>query len=489
MSTPFEQLPDHVRAYAFGNEVAEAADQVAEKYALADSSVLIPVVKRVLQGEDPSVIIPEALQEAGVAPDRLQEAAVDFTKLALKPIGAELGDMDALIRTWGGDPETPVQGIEEQTEEEAEEQAPEAPAPVPVPILPTPPIPEPPKATPSVLKPPVRRPPPSPALVRGGDILAPEDAAELARHVAKAETVQAAVPFVSQEPAVAAVVSAAGLTDPEAQKRLANIISARFKDVRDAYATRAEIEKPPTAGGLGLTGGALADLMEKIEFAAYNARHAADLHAAQEKSAHIERGIARRDMGDDAREQEEQLLARRYAELTGKAPTKTVGAIGARVSLAMSAQESVSRAARNIDTAKVKQAVAASAAPTLRPAAVRPRMEDVRPAHRLAGPVDELSLLTLEDFRRLSKDPKNAMAKVLDQAELLRSQGEDQWFAAVKAWRASPLNRWYVQAMQEALARGSDVRGLLAEKRAAGEVVPTDAEVDVLTTLNGRLRF
>jgi hypothetical protein len=284
-------------------------------------------------------------------------------------------------------------------------------------------------------------------------------------------------------------VSAAGLKDAESQKRLAKIVEARLKDVRDAYATRAEIEKPVISGGLGLTGSALADLMEKIESAAYDARRAADQRAAAQKAVHMERGIARRDAGNTAREQEEQLLARRYAELTGKAPTKTVGAIGARSSLAMSAQESVSRAAQNIDKAKVKQAVAASAPPTLRPAASRPRMEDVRPAHRLAGPVDELRLLTLEDFRRLSKDPKTAMAKVVDQADLLRSQGEDQWFAAVKAWRASPLNGWYVRVMQEALTRGLDTRALLAEKRAAGETVPSDAEVDALVMLNGRLRF
>ncbi len=482
MPIPFGQLPDQVRAYAFGNEVAEAADQIGEKYALRDSSVLVPVVKRVLQGEDPSVIIPEALREAGIDPDRIKAAAVDFTKLALKPIDGDIGSLDAIIRVWGGDPEAPVVGLDGEEEGVEAEAEPE-------------PVPEPPKPTsasiaPSALKPaPIRRPPPSPALVRGADMLAPEDAAELVRHAAKAETAKAGARPMSPEPAVQAIVSAAGLADAESQKRLANIVSARLKEVRDAYATRAELEKPPASGGLGLTGRVLADLMEKIESAVYDAKREADARAAKDKSAHVERGIARRDMGSSAREQEEQLLARRYAELTGKAPMKTVGAIGARPSLAMSARESVSRADQNIDKSKVRQAIAAAAPPTLRPATSRPRMEDVRPAHRLAGPVDELRLLTLEDFRRLSKDPKTAMAKVLDQAELLRSQGEDQWFAAVKAWRASPLNGWYVRAMQEALARGSDVRGLLAEKRAAGETVPSDAEVDALTQLNGRLRF
>lgn len=493
MPTPFEQLPDNVRAYAFGTEVSDAASSVAEKYALRDSFPLIPVVKRVLMGEDPSVLIPDALKEAGLVRDLIPLAAVDFTKLALKPIETYIGDTGALITGWGGNPGEPAfmeVGEEEVEEEEEPEVVVETPVPVAVPPVPAPT--------------PVRRPPPppSPALVRGGDLLAPEDAAELAQHTAKAESVKATSPEISAEPAVRAIVAAAAALLPlskgetrgpegvlEAQKRLAKIVEARLKDVRDAYATRAEIEKPASSGGLGLTGSALADLMEKIESAAYEAKRDAEQRTSKEKSAHMERGIARRDAGGASRDQEEQLLARRYAELTGKAPTKTIGAIGARSSLAMSARESVSQAAKKIDNEKVKQAVASSAPPTLRPAAPRPRMEDVRPAHRLAGPVDELRLLNLEDFRRLSKDPKTATAKVLDQAELLRSQGEDQWFAAVKAWRASPLNGWYVKVMQEALSRGMEVRSLLAEKRAAGEIVPTDAEVDALVALNGRLRF
>ncbi len=468
MPTPFDQLPDDVRAYAFGQQVAEAADAVAEEYDLDDGTSLVPLVKRVLQGEDPSELIPLAVREIGVPPEHVPTAATMFADLALRPIEAHVGNVDDLIRSWGGSVSSSAEPMSEPVSATSATIAAPVPAPKPAPV---------------------RRPPPSPALVRGGDLLAPEDAAELAQHAAKAETVKATASAVSVEPAVQAVVTAAGLTDAESQKRLANIVSARLKDVRDAYATRAELEKPPASGGLGLTGRVLADLMEQIESAAYEAKREADARAAKDKSAHVERGIARRDAGATAREQEEQLLARRYAELTGKAPTKTVGAIGARPTLAMSAQESVVRAAKNIDTGKVRQAVAAAAPPTLKPAVSRPRMEDVRPVRRLAGPVDELRLLTLEDFRRLSKEPKTAMAKVLDQAELLRSQGEDQWFAAVKAWRASPLNGWYVRAMQEALSRGLDVRGLLAEKRAAGEIVPSDAEVDALTQLNGRLRF
>lgn len=465
--------------YAISMDTVGLVETLAERQGLGVSvSDLLVFVERLIEGNDGLERLPDLLRASGIPEEQILPFAVVFTGNVLKPVAPLIGDIETAIRAWGGNPAdfSEVEILPELRGVNVEEITP-----APVVSLPVP--------TPAPTPTPARRPPPAPALVRGADILAPEDAAELAQHAAKAESVKATAPEISAEPAVRAVVVAAGLKDADTQKRLAKIVEARLKDVRDAYATRAEIEKPASSGGLGLTGSALADLMEKIESAAYEAKREADQRAAKDKSAHMERGIARRDAGSASREQEEQLLARRYAELTGKAPTKTVGAIGARPSLAMSARESIAQAAKKIDTAKVKQAVAASAPPTLRPAAPRPRMEDVRPAHRLAGPVDELRLLTLEDFRRLSKDPKTAMAKVLDQAELLRSQGEDQWFAAVKAWRASPLNGWYVNVVQEALSRGTEVRSLLAEKRAAGEIVPSDAEVDAVVALNGRLRF
>ncbi|GEM_PF-2718770 len=526
MQTAFDQLPDHVRAFAFGQQVVEVADAVAEKYALADSFPLVSVVKRVLQGEDPAAAVPAALREAGIAENRAHEAASDFAKLALKPVAEAVGDVDALIRGWEGDPDAPVQGIvldEDEDEEEGEED--EEVPPVPKPTTPPPPQkppetkvtpppaprpvspPVPPKPAPPLVKPPVptttspakpavppapKRPaPPAPARPAApfnpaADLLAKEDEEEVARHAAKAEAVRAAEPPTgSLEADVTAVVQASGLTDAEQKKQLAKIVEARLRDVRDAYGTRAEIERL-----VGVKGRALADLMERLESVAYERRRLAEEKARQDKAAHVDRQAARRTQGDAVRAKEEQLLARRYAELTGKAPAQPVGAIGARATAAVSADAAISQAAKRIDADKVKTAVSATRPSAPRPpSGARPHMQDVRPVQRLSGPADELRLLTLADFRRLSKDPAAAATKVMDKADLLRQQGDDQWIAAVKAWRASPLNAWYVAATREALSTGTDVRSLSAAKRAAGADVPTDAELDAVIRLNAQLRF
>ena len=119
---------------------------------------------------------------------------------------------------------------------------------------------------------------------------------------------------------------------------------------------------------------------------------------------------------------------------------------------------------RRVDQDRVKQAVAA-ASPQLRVARFskqsvpseisrRPKMEDIRSAPRLSGPVEEVAALTLTEFRRLSKDAKQAVTKILDKVDLLEQQGYEQKIAAIKAWRGSPLNRQYLQLTREGLPTG-----------------------------------
>lgn len=323
------------------------------------------------------------------------------------------------------------------------------------------------------------------------DLLEPSDRAEMAVHAQKTERVVAeATPVLNRVPKIIAdLVETTGIKDEEARKRLERIIDARLRDVRDAYGTRAELEKPVKAGGPGLSGRALVELIERIEKTVDARKNETDERAHQEKTEMIEQHLSRDEAENVVRAKEEQLLARRYAELTGKAPTEPIGALAIRTSVAMSADQSVARAAARLDTGKVQRAVEAAQPPKPVPSGARPHMNDVTPPRRLTGPVDELRSLTLTEFRRLSRDAQSATTKVIDKVDLLGEQGYDQRVAGVRAWRESPLNRWYTSCVREALSRGVGVPLLLEEKRKAGEEVPTEAEVAAILTLNGQLRF
>lgn len=286
----------------------------------------------------------------------------------------------------------------------------------------------------------------------------------------------------------------------ELRTRFDHIIDARLRDVRDGFETRARLEAPADQGGLGLAGAQLVAVMEAVEamdathhraLAAEMAKKKDELRAKKEESA----------KGAEATAQKEaQVMAKRYAEITGRAPTELVAPTPSRPT-ASPKQETVARRERQIDTDKVRAAIEAakvpspSVRPVLSEASVpsapsgRPKVEDVRFERKLAGPVEELRLLTLADFRRLSKDPRQATRKIQDKVELVSQEGYDRRIAAIKAWRESPISRLYVSLSRDALLAGKGIFQVLAEKRAAGEDVPTDEELRAVVELNGSLRF
>lgn len=286
----------------------------------------------------------------------------------------------------------------------------------------------------------------------------------------------------------------------ELKTRFEHIIDARLRDVRDGFETRAKLEAATDQGGVGLAGTQLVAVMEMVE--AMDAMHHKALAAGmeQKKQQALVEKVERAQMAEKVQAQEAQVMAKRYAEITGKAPTELVSPTPSRPTAAPAA-EAVQQREQQIDTAKVKAAIEAakvpgpSVTPVLSEASIptapsgRPKVEDIRFERKLAGPIEELRLLTLTDFRRLSKEAKQSTQKIHDKVELVSQEGYDRRIAAIRAWRESPLSLMYVALSREALIAGKGIAQILAEKRAAGEDVPTDDELRAIVELNGTLRF
>ena len=110
----------------------------------------------------------------------------------------------------------------------------------------------------------------------------------------------------------------------------------------------------------------------------------------------------------------------------------------------------------------------------------RPPVTDIKFEPTLTGPVEEFARMTLVDFRRLSREPDQAIMKLEDKIELLQEESYDTWVKGVRAWHASPLYSQYVGAMKAKLSGG----GVKSEKDAL-----TQEEITVLTRFNQKLRF
>lgn len=118
----------------------------------------------------------------------------------------------------------------------------------------------------------------------------------------------------------------------------------------------------------------------------------------------------------------------------------------------------------------------------------KPVVSDVKFTPKLTGPVEELRALTLVDFRRLSKDPKEATLKIMDKIELLQNTSFETKAEGVKAWHGSPANVAYLEVLKKSL-EGKPVADVLDEMLKEDPEALVKQEFEALMDLNRTIRF
>lgn len=123
------------------------------------------------------------------------------------------------------------------------------------------------------------------------------------------------------------------------------------------------------------------------------------------------------------------------------------------------------------------------------PSDARPQMHDIKPMPKIMGPIEELQFLDLVNFRRLGATPAEMTAKVYGKIKLLEKDGYDKMVAGVRAWRQSPASRLYLRLGQEAIAKGSTLKGVIDARQAAGQEYLSMEEIGAIVSLNSKLVF
>jgi len=239
--------------------------------------------------------------------------------------------------------------------------------------------------------------------------------------------------------------------DEATRKKFVGAVEARLKDIRDAFETRDLLERSVEQGGLAIGGGQLALVMEELE----------KIVGEQQTVARI-------------KFEEEKKTAKAAAKVVAeKAVIDKAKAVRPKIGLPKPVTPVVSPASRSLP-----------------PSNGRPLMVDVvAPSRRLSGPIEELQNLSLEEFRRLSSDPKEAIIKIHDKINLLEEQGIGQKILAVKAWRSSPINLLYLEISRAALLSGRVTEDVARERVLANQPSLTNEEIHAINSLNGMLRF
>lgn len=119
----------------------------------------------------------------------------------------------------------------------------------------------------------------------------------------------------------------------------------------------------------------------------------------------------------------------------------------------------------------------------------RPVVADVRRPKRTVGPVDELGLLTVDDLRRLDRDPEVALTKVWSKLQNLGKESFALFAEGVKGWRRSPLYHLYVAIGTESMSSGRAVDEVANARNAANQPTLTPREFGLVADFNRHLRL
>jgi len=303
--------------------------------------------------------------------------------------------------------------------------------------------------------------------------------------------------------------------DENLNSRLIGLIASFLQDIRDEFEFKDALMRQPKVGGVGLNSAEADNLLNKLKTkkaewqqAGINLKTSFRGGQVQESDIDVAAKVAA-PQGTPVAPAEvtiDQILQQRAQEAGRTAPRPPakpfVEAIEAEENFLESTQELPSPVApvqplglqptepqpvapQRVTPPPVRQPEIRQ--PMIRQAgqaSQRPQMSDVKFEPKLYGPLDELLAMSLTDFRRLSKDPRQAILKISNKLEILAGESELQKNQGIKALKSSPLYKIYADIMNKALVGSKSFEQAITER---GDI--TLAEFKAIMELNKSLKY
>ncbi len=292
-----------------------------------------------------------------------------------------------------------------------------------------------------------------------------EEGAPIARTVAPTTVVDQAVESTMQR---------VGLSlDGYLMRRLQNAISTRLRDVRNGIQTKALLTRETRVGGVGLSVEEAERVAGIIEQAYQTYHEQIEAEERKEIEAMKTEQLAKT---EERKRRESEEHAKWFQEKVHGLRAEDVF-----VTRQDAQPEGSKKTEGNPSLGFLNASVESP---------VRPSIDGITPPPaRLVGLADELVKMSIADFRRLSKNPDEAAAKIQQKLDTLKAESFDRWTEGVEAWRRSPLQRQYLRLVAESFSSGQPVAQLVDEKRVEDPSLPTAAELGAIIALNSHLQF
>ena len=107
----------------------------------------------------------------------------------------------------------------------------------------------------------------------------------------------------------------------------------------------------------------------------------------------------------------------------------------------------------------------------------------------LTGPVEELSAMTLQNFRRLASGPAEQAEKILAKIALLEKDSVTKKAQGIEAWRNSEVYRLYLDLGEESLKSAKNIAAIIKSRLDNNQETLSVEEFAAISDLNKNLRF
>lgn len=352
------------------------------------------------------------------------------------------------------------------------------------------------------------------------EFLDEEEAEEIAQNAEAAASVSSAPLTAEQKHLIEAVLAIEPLDDRsgDLQTRWKMIVEARIGGARDAAKTKSLLQTAAENGGLGLSfeeTNRLANLLE--ETAARFEKHRED-YSVMEKIASVEKNTATIVAGPEAvSDKSQKQLNERFVSMFGKNAVAEIRNETRREIESFSsahpgevehAELMVSPQAQTAATIspepkyvpkvpeKLKQLIdAENPVFPIKPKAAAPvapvvkKSGDIRPGTRLVGPIDELRILTLIDFRRLASDASVRIQKIRSKIDVISRDGAHEKIRAVQAFEQSEPVRLYRELLRASLIQQVDIEEMNDRYKTEGKPFLEPEEIEQLGVFLSQIRY
>lgn len=107
----------------------------------------------------------------------------------------------------------------------------------------------------------------------------------------------------------------------------------------------------------------------------------------------------------------------------------------------------------------------------------------------LMGPIQELQVLTLKNFRYLANDAQGRINKIYEKIHILEKQSFTKKAEGIKAWRACPVYHLYLSLGADSMSQGQDIAKTIDQYTKENKETLTLEEFSAISDLNKMIRF